>query len=161
MGGVRELTAGASVAWATRLLAIVVAVGLTACTSTSIPSSPSGGTAEKLKPPLAAGSFALLTEVYGQGGPLLDQRLRETLANGAAVHPVLDGEERASVEVNGRPFTYFAIPAEAEVSACYPDSTDVDAATTLRAVGVTAQSSAWRLGMPEFDQSGGCWAQNR
>ena len=29
------------------------------------------------------GSFAFLTEVYGGSGPLLDQRLRETLANGA------------------------------------------------------------------------------
>ena len=107
------------------------------------------------------GSFAFLTEVYGGSGPLLDQRLRETLANGAVLHPALDEEERRIVEGNRRPFAYFAIPAEADVATCYPQSSDSDAAGTLRELGVTAQSGAWRLGTPEFDQGGGCWAQNR
>ena len=65
------------------------------------------------------------------------------------------------VEGGRIPFAYFAIPAEANVAECYPSSTDPDAAGTLRELGVTAQSWAWRLGTPEFDQSGGCWAQNR
>jgi hypothetical protein len=162
MGGVWEfMTTGVPVTWATRLLAIALAVGLTACTSTATSSSPSEATGEKLQPPAAAGSFALLTEVYGHGGPLLEQRLREVLANGVGLHPGFDGDERSSVEGNRMPFSYFAIPVEANVAACYPDSSDQDAAATLREIGVTPQSSAWRLGMPEFDQSGGCWAQNR
>jgi hypothetical protein len=103
----------------------------------------------------------LLTEVYGNGGPLLDQLLHNVLANGASVHPSLDAGERQIVGENRHPFAYFAIPAEANVAACYPQSTDADAARTLQGLGVTAQSSAWRLGMPEFDQGGGCWTQNR
>ena len=146
---------------ATRLLAIALAVVLTACDSAPVPSRPSDRLGPQLTPPFTTGSISLLTEVYGESGPLLDQRLREPLANGASLHPSLDEEERRLVEGNRRPFAYFAIPAEANVAACYPSSTDLDAGGTLRELGVTAQSSAWRLGMPEFDQSGGCWAQNR
>lgn len=156
MGGVCRL-----IVRATRLLAIALAVVLTACDSVPLRSSPSDGPAQQLVPPFTAGSLALLTEVYGDSGPLLDQRLGKTLANGATLHPGLDGEERRTVEGNRRPFAYLAIPAEANVAACYPQSTDLDAARTLRELGITAQSRAWRLGTPEFDQSGGCWAQNR
>ncbi|WP_029113321.1 hypothetical protein [Mycobacterium sp. URHB0044] len=105
--------------------------------------------------------FAFLTEVYGESGPLLDQRLHDTLANGASLHPPVEADERRFVDGTGRPFAYFAIPTEANVSACYPASSDPDVARTLGELGVTAQSWAWRLGMPEFDQGGGCWAKNR
>lgn len=145
-----------------RLLAVALALALTACDSSTSPSpSPPDQPAPRLTPAFPTGSFALLTEVYGQGGPLLDRRLSEGLANGAALHPVLDVGERRIVEGNVRPFAYIAIPAEANVAACYPDTADSDAATTLRELGVTAQSAAWRLGMPEFDQGGGCWARDR
>ncbi|MGE2714597.1 hypothetical protein ACQI4L_11110 [Mycolicibacterium litorale] len=105
--------------------------------------------------------MAMLTEMYGASGPLLDLRLREPLANGAALHPDLDGEERRLVEGDRYPFAYVAIPSEANMAACYPNSSDPHAAATLRGLGASPQSRAWRLGMPEFDQSGGCWAQNR
>lgn len=153
----------------TRLLAIALAGGLTACNAFPLPGSRSDGSAPRgtvpgsaqLDPPSDAGPFALLTEVYGQGGRLLTQRLHDQLANGASLHPVLDEQDRRAVTGTGRPFAYFAIPPEANVAGCYPDSTDPGAATTLADLGVTAQSAAWRLGMPEFDQAGGCWAQNR
>ncbi|MUL46256.1 MULTISPECIES: hypothetical protein [unclassified Mycolicibacterium] len=156
-------------AWVTRLLAIALAVGITACDSVPLPGSPSHEPAQpdpasgsgQLNPASEAGDFALLTEVYGQGGKLLNQRLHDRLANGASLHPVLDEQDRSAVAGTGRPFVYFAIPPEANVAACYPASTDPDAAATLAKLGVTAQSSAWRLGMPEFDQAGGCWAQDR
>jgi hypothetical protein len=155
------MTSGSPCSWTTRLLAIALVLGLTACDSIRPTSLRPDGSAAQLGLPLTAGSLVFLTEVYGGSGPLLDQRLSSSLANGASLHPTLDGEERGVVEGGRRPFAYFAIPAEADVAACYPDSADPDAAGTLKELGVTAQSRAWRLAAPEFDQSGGCWAQNR
>jgi hypothetical protein len=154
-------TARARAVRATRLLAVGLAIGLTACDVNPLPSSTSHGPAPQLGPPFPTASFAFLTELYGQSGPLLDRRLGEKLANGVSLHPAVDGDERRIVDGTGHPFVYFAIPAEANVAACYPSSSDPDAAGTLRELGATAQSWAWRLGTPEFDQSGGCWAQNR
>ena len=152
---------GARAVRRTRWLALAFAVVLAACDSS--PPSPrnSDRPIPQLTPRPPAGSLAFLTELYGASGPLLDQRLREPLVNGASLHPSLDEEERRMVEGGRLPFAYFAIPDEAGVAACYPDSSDPDVAGTLRELGVTPQSKAWRLGMPEFDQSGGCWTQDR
>lgn len=106
-------------------------------------------------------SFVMLTEVYGDGTAVLKERLQRGLASGASLHPVLSPGERAIVGGGGVPFVYFAIPSETGVEACYPESADADSAQTLKGLGVTPSSSAWRLGMPEFDQSGGCWATGR
>ncbi|MCW2546242.1 MAG: hypothetical protein JWN96_702 [Mycobacterium sp.] len=159
-------TTGVRTVRATRRLAIALALVLTAYLLTPVPLTPVPllpfeRSVPQLGPPVTTGPFAFLTEVYGMSGPLLVQRLRDTLANGPSLHPVLDAEERRVVNGTGRPFAYFAVPPEANAAACYPDSSDADAARTLRELGVTGQSWAWRLGTPEFDQSGGCWAQNR
>ncbi|MET0897021.1 MAG: hypothetical protein ABWY45_03810 [Mycobacterium sp.] len=145
----------------TRLVAIALAVVLAACDSSPPSPRSSERPAPQLTPRAPAGSLAFLTELYGASGQLLDQRVREPLVNGASLHPSLDDEERRMVEGGRLPFAYFAIPVEAGVAACYPDSSDDDAAGTLRELGVTPESRAWRLGMPEFDQSGGCWTQDR
>ena len=152
---------GARALRCTRLFAFAFAFVLAACHSSPPSSRNSERPAPQLTPRPPAGSLAFLTELYGAGGPLLDQRLREPLVNGASLHPSLDDEERRMVEGGRLPFAYFAIPDEAGVSACYPDSSDPDVAGTLRQLGVTPESTAWRLGMPEFDQSGGCWTQDR
>lgn len=157
---VHRLTRARRSAPATRLLVIALALGLAACNSIPPPAPHEGGDPQ-LDPPFATGPLVILTELYGAGGPLLEHRLRESLANGASLHPPLDDEERRIVGDTGLPFAYYAIPAEADAAACYPNSFDPDAAGTLRALGVTAQSRAWRLGAPEFDQGGGCWARNR
>lgn len=159
-GRARWLTRPRSV-WATRLLAITLAIGLTACESISSPESRPTPVAARLEPPLAAGRLALLTEIYGKSALIMDQRLRAGLANGATLHPVLDDEDRRAVTGYGGPFAYFSIPDQANVTDCYPHSSDDDAAATIRELGGTARSSAWRVGMPEFDQGGGCWAQDR
>lgn len=144
-----------------RLLAITFAVVLAACDSAPPSPRSSDRPVTQLTPRSPAGSLVFLTELYGASGQLLDQRLREPLVNGASLHPSLDDEERRMVEGGRLPFAYFAIPDEAGVASCYPDSSDPDAAATLRELGVTPESRAWRLGMPEFDQGGGCWTQNR
>ena len=77
---------------ATRLLAIALAVGLIASDLVAFPSLLSDRPAPQMRPPFTTGSLAFLTEVYGNSGPLLDRRLRETLANGASLHQGLDGE---------------------------------------------------------------------
>jgi hypothetical protein len=140
-------------------MALVVA--LAACEAVPVRTTTTDRPAAQLAPPVPTGALTLLTEVYPDSGPLLESRLRAPLANGASLHPGLNAEQRRIAEGNRYPVSYFAIPPEANVSTCYPHSSDVDAARTLRELGITAQSRAWRLGTPEFDQSGGCWAQDR
>jgi hypothetical protein len=144
-----------------RTLAITFIVMLTACGSAPPPDRPSDRLLARLTAPASTGPLALLTELYGASGPLLDHRLRVSLANGGSLHPPLDEEERSIVDGGRIPFAYYAIPDEANVETCYPHSSDADAAGTLRDLGVTPRSRAWRLGAPEFDQGGGCWAQDR
>lgn len=144
---------------AMRFVAVGMALGLTACDAMASPSSLSVRPAPQLTSPQTTAALSFLTEVYGDSGPLLDQRLQTMLANGASLHPPLTGRERELVA--GRPVAYFAIPDEAAVAECYPQSSDPDAAATLRTLGVTPGSRAWRIGMPEFDQSGGCWSHGR
>ena len=67
---------------ATRLLAIALAVVLTAYLLVPFPSLPSDRSAPpapQLGPLSTTGSLAFLTEVYGNSGPLLDQRLRQNV----------------------------------------------------------------------------------
>lgn len=147
-----------------RVIRIGLAAALLLTASTSVLFAPGVGFEHGLspRPPSASvpPSFDLLTEVYGDGAAVAEGRLRAGLANGVTLHPGLSRAE-AALARTGLPFVYYSIPEVAGVAACYPQSADPDAAGTLAGIGVTAGSDAWRLGMPEFDQGGGCWARGR
>lgn len=103
-----------------------------------------------------------MSEMYGDAGATAQQRLGQGLLTGATFHPILTSSEQQFVLGNHAAFAYFAIPAEANVGSCYPSSADGNAGSLL--TSITQQSAGgqvWRLGMPEFDQGGGCWATGR
>jgi hypothetical protein len=104
----------------------------------------------------------MLSEMYGDAGSTAQQRLSQGLLTGADFHPILTTSESQFLTGNTlHPgFAYFAIPAEANVSSCYPSSTDSNAGTLLTSY-TTQLGSVWRLGMPEYDQNGGCWPSGR
>ncbi|MEJ3652818.1 hypothetical protein WEH80_07515 [Actinomycetes bacterium KLBMP 9759] len=149
-----------------RLLALALVVGFAATTSAPfVPlpvTDPNAPSVEPI-PPTTSGpvsSMALLTEVYGDGAATATARLNGGLANGVSIHPPLSRAERPLVAGNDVPFVYFSVPSEAGVGRCYPETTDEDTARTLADLGRTS-GWAWRLGSPEFDQGGGCWAEGR
>ncbi|OLT14209.1 hypothetical protein BJF78_19595 [Pseudonocardia sp. CNS-139] len=104
--------------------------------------------------------FVMFTEVYGDGADLAQRRLDQGLANGVSVHPDVSPAEHAMLAGTDLPFVYFSVPEEAGVAECYPASTDPDTAGTVAGLR-RPPSAVIRLGMPEFDQSGGCWSRGR
>lgn len=116
-------------------------------------------------PPSSSGSpwFVLMHELYGDAGATAQQRMSQGLLNGATFHPSLTTSEQQFLTSSTPPpaFAYFAIPAEANVASCYPSSVDANAGALLANYTRTLGSKVWRLGMPEFDQGGGCWASGR
>jgi hypothetical protein len=109
---------------------------------------------------VAVEPFVMYTEVYGDGTQLATRRLDRLLGNGISLHPALSSGERALVAGTDLPFIYFSVPEEAGVAPCYPETTDPDTERTIAQLGRPPQSVI-RLGMPEFDQSGGCWSRGR
>src|SRR6266404_4417741 len=123
-------------------------------------------TAPPTAPPTSAAPapwFTMMSEMYGDAGATAQQRMSQGLLNGATFHPVLTASESQFLTGNTPPpaFAYFAIPAEANVSSCYSSSLDSNASTLLANYTLQLGSKVWRLGMPEFDQGGGCWATGR
>lgn len=103
----------------------------------------------------------MLTELYPDGSAVARDRVGKGLADGVTFHTSLTAAERDFVVGSGVPFAYFSIPSEAGVSSCYPAATD--SATDSKLSDLTRQvgPDVWRLGTPEFDQGGGCWAAGR
>ncbi|MGC4121293.1 MAG: DUF4082 domain-containing protein [Myxococcales bacterium] len=119
------------------------------CTTTTTPN------------PTGSPSFTLMTELYGDAGSTAQQRVSQGLATGATFHPPLTGSEQSFLSSTSAPFAYFAIPAESNVASCYPSATDSGAGSLLTSWTNQIGPDVWRLGMPEFDQGGGCWANGR
>jgi hypothetical protein len=105
--------------------------------------------------------FVAFTELYGDAGVVARQRFNDRLANGVDFHPLLSRNERSFLTKAHPPFIYFSIPGSAGVARCYPSSTDPNSARILRRFTKLIGPQVWRLGMPEFDQGGGCWAKGR
>ncbi len=87
--------------------------------------------------------------------------MADGLATGFDFHPSLSRGERSFLRSARPPFVYFSIPAAAHVARCYPSSTDPKTGPLLAQFTQLLGPSVWRLGMPEFDQGGGCWAAGR
>jgi len=113
--------------------------------------------------PEPAPSFTMMSEMYGDAGATAEQRMSQGLLTGATFHPTLTASESQFLTGNtsAPAFAYFAIPSSANVSSCYPSSTDSNAGTLLTNYTQQLGSEVWDLGMPEFDQNGGCWANGK
>ena len=105
--------------------------------------------------------FSVISELYGDSGAVARQRMADGLATGFDFHPPLSRGERLFLRSAQPPFVYFSIPAGAHVASCYPSSTDSKTGPLLVKFTQLLGPSVWRLGMPEFDQGGGCWAKGR
>jgi hypothetical protein len=103
--------------------------------------------------------FALMNEIYGDAGGEAQQGVNDKRLTGATFHTVLSAGEQTFLTNNpAAAFAYFAIPSAANVASCYPTSTDDNAPAVLAPY---TRYPVWRLGSPEFDQGGGCWATGR
>jgi hypothetical protein len=105
--------------------------------------------------------FAVISELYGNAGAVARQRMVDGLATGFDFHPPLSRDERLFLRSERPPFVYFSIPVGAHVARCYPSSKDPNTGILLTRYTRLLGPSVWRLGMPEFDQGGGCWAKGR
>ena len=103
----------------------------------------------------------MISELYGDAGAVAKHRMAGGLATGFDFHPSLSRGERSFLRTARPPFVYFSIPATAHVARCYPSSTDPKTGALLAKFTQLLGPSVWRLGMPEFDQGGGCWATGR
>ena len=105
-------------------------------------------------PPSAGGSvvegspsFAMLSELYGDGSAVARERVGQGLASGVTFHSVLSSAERDFVVGSGVPFSYFSIPGEAALgSSCYPASSDAAAGSTLAELTRLVGPDVWRPG---------------
>ena len=77
--------------------------------------------------------FNMLNAMTGDAGQVAQTRLGEGLLTGVDFMPILTAGEAQFLTGNTPypSFAYFAVPASANVSSCYPDSTDPNAATLL------------------------------
>lgn len=113
-------------------------------------------------PPPGESPFVLYSEVTGDGGDVLSDRIAEGMAGGISLHPPLAPAERELATDPRIPLVYFSVPSRAGVETCYPNSTDPRTAETIRGLARGSDAApTWRLLLPEFDQSGGCWARGR
>jgi hypothetical protein len=104
-------------------------------------------------------SLAILSECTGDCGGTAQSNLSANLANGVAFYPVLTTGESTFLSNNPTAgFVYSSIP-DSMIQTCSIGSTDSNAASLLSRYAAQAQraGNVWRLGMPEWDQSGGCW----
>jgi hypothetical protein len=111
--------------------------------------------------PTGSAWFALMSEMYGDAGATAQQRLAQNLLNGVTFHPVLTSSEQQFLQSTKAPFGYFAVPAEANIASCYPSANDANAGSLLTTLTQQLGPKVFRIGMPEFDQGGGCWAAGR
>ena len=130
------------------LLTVALVAAILSCSTSGQPPTP---------------SFTMISEMFGDAGSLAQSRFNQGLLTGATFHTVLTTSESQFLTGNtpAPTFAYFAIPAEASVSSCYPYSTDFNAGTLLTNYTHQLGSKVWRFGMGEFDQGGGCWATGR
>jgi hypothetical protein len=100
-----------------------------------------------------------MTEIYGDAGAEAQQEINDKRATGATFHTFFTANEQTYLTNNPTAaFAYFAIPSAANVASCYPAATDDNAPAVLAPY---TRYPVWRLGSPEFDQGGGCWATGR
>src|SRR5262249_55832153 len=82
---------------------------------------------------------------YGDAGAIAQQAVNEHRLNGVTFHTVLTAGEQTFSSANpSAAFAYFAIPSEANVSSCYPSSTDPNAGTLLTNYTILRGSNVWR-----------------
>jgi hypothetical protein len=141
-----------------RLLATLLAGAFVAGLTSLVPARPEMADADLQGP---GRPFAVISELYGNAGAVARQRLADGLATGFDFHPPLSRNERLFLRSARPPFVYFSIPAGAHVARCYPSSIDANTGTLLTRYTRLLGPNVWRLGMPEFDQGGGCWATGR
>jgi hypothetical protein len=106
--------------------------------------------------------WTYLVEQTGDAGVNDQNLLNASIAPGFTLHPALTASERTFLANNpSAPFIYFAIPPlnNSTVASCL-DNTDPNADSLLRGYS-NKRGNVWRLGMPEFDQAGGCWTSAR
>ena len=112
--------------------------------------------------PSTSSFFTVITELYGDSGASARARFAQNLATGVDFHATLTASDRAFLAQARPPFVYYSVPRSANVSGCYPGSTDGNTSAVLRALGdELGHAHLWRLALPEFDQGGGCWADGR
>lgn len=102
-----------------------------------------------------------MEEMYGDAGSYAQSQMGQGLLNGATFHTPFTSGEQSFVVNNRAPFAYFAIPDSAGVGSCYPSASDDANAGNILSSLTQSGLNVWRLGMPEFDQGGGCWANGR
>lgn len=105
--------------------------------------------------------FTVMSELYGDAGSVARWQQGNGLATGWDFHPVLTTGEQSFLESAKPPFAYFSIPSGTTATDCYPSSTDANTEALLTNLTQQLGPNVWRLGMPEFDQGGGCWARGR
>jgi hypothetical protein len=158
MGGIMRSTRAATAKPTRRLISTLLAGAFVAVLIPEVPATPVTGDADLQGP---GTPFAVISELYGNAGAVARQRMADGLATGFDFHPPLSRNERLFLRSARPPFVYFSIPAGARVARCYPSSTDPNTGALLTRFTQLLGPSVWRLGMPEFDQSGGCWATGR
>ena len=106
--------------------------------------------------------FTMLNAMTGDAGQVAQTELGQGLLTGVDFMPILTtGESQFLTGNTPYPaFAYFAIPV-ANVVSCYQVPSDPNAATLLTSYTNRLGSNVWDLGMPEYDQGGGCWATGR
>jgi hypothetical protein len=157
MGSTRSATANL----ARRLLPFSLAGALVSALLAGAPTATVRADVGVQLPQAGPSPFEVITELYGDGGALAKHRMAARLATGVDFHPSLSRGERSLLRNVRPPFVYFSIPAAAHVARCYPSSTDSKTGPLLVKFTQLLGPRVWRLGMPEFDQVGGCWPKGR
>jgi hypothetical protein len=99
--------------------------------------------------------FSLMNEFYGDAGAIAQNAVNQHRLNGVTFHTILTAGEQTFLSANpGAALAYFAIPSEANVSSCYPASTDDNAGALLTGYTSTRGYPVWRVGSFEFDYEG-------
>ena len=102
-----------------------------------------------------------MNELYGDSGSVAQWQQVNGLATGWDFHPILTPGEKSFLDSAKPPFAYFSIPSGTTAAPCYPSSADAGTDALLTNLTQQLGQDVWRLGMPEFDQGGGCWARGR
>jgi hypothetical protein len=106
-------------------------------------------------------SFTIMNEMLGDAGSFAQQQMNAHLLTGAEFHAVFTTSEGTFLTSNtpSPAFIYCATPSVTNVST--NQCTDDNAGTLLTSYTQQLGSKVWRMGMSEFDQSGGPWATRR
>jgi hypothetical protein len=111
--------------------------------------------------------FNVIAETYDGGTGDSNLFKTQALADGVDWHPEpsLQSAQRSWLLANGFGFAYHAVPAGAGLGNCggytYDSSESVTAAILSSMSSSLGLDRVWRLGMPEWDQGGGCWTNGR